>query len=177
LIVRVQNLRRSTLWLLAFAAPGLAGCSGASDLLSRDAEWFSRSGRVFTKNVAIETPPLSSDRPVGPEDLITADGACPGMAPSGPASALTDAGATQPSGSGIVALGHTECDVARGAGVPNNVSISANNRGDRVALLTYLQGPRAGIYTFTAGRLTSIEAAPQAAAPPRTTKQKRRSAG
>jgi hypothetical protein len=26
--------------------------------------------------------------------------------------------------------------------------------------VTYLQGPRAGIYTFTAGRLSSVERAP-----------------
>jgi len=28
----------------------------SSDLLSKDAEWFSRSGRLFIKNVSIETP-------------------------------------------------------------------------------------------------------------------------
>lgn len=164
--------------MLVLAAPLLAGCSSASDLLSRDAEWFSRPGRVLIRNVSIETPPLSPDKPVAPDDLITADGACPGMAPGG-ANALTDAGAAQPAlpGNAIVALGHTECDVVRGAGAPSNVSLSNNNRGDRVALLTYLQGPRAGIYTFTAGRLTSIERAPEPAAPPRGAKQKKRAAG
>ena len=30
-------------------------------------------------------------------------------------------------------------------------------RGDRVAVVNYSRGQRAGIYTFTAGRLTSIE--------------------
>lgn len=56
-----------------------------------------------------------------------------------------------------MALGHTECDVVRAVGVPNNVNISKNERGDRVAVLTYSQGPRAGAYTFDAGRLSSIE--------------------
>ena len=36
-------------------------------------------------------------------------------------------------------------------------------RGDRVAVVNYSRGQRAGIYTFTAGRLTSIERAPEAA--------------
>ena len=49
----------------------MAGCSGASnmfqsgsDLLSKDAEWFSRSGRLFIRNVSIETLPLTADKPV-----------------------------------------------------------------------------------------------------------------
>ena len=50
--------------LLLFA-PLMAGCAGGtSDLLSSDAEWFSRSGRLFIKNVSIETPPLTPDKPV-----------------------------------------------------------------------------------------------------------------
>ncbi len=139
----------------------------SSDLLSRDAEWFSRPGRVFIKNVSIETPPLSPEKPVAQEDLISADGACPGMAqPAAPgdANASSEAGAA-PQRSGVVALGHTECDVARGVGTPDNVGLSNNARGDRVAVLTYSRGPRAGIYTFTAGRLSSIERVPQAEQP------------
>src|SRR3954465_3121058 len=67
----------------------MAGCSGASnmfssDLLSKDADWFSRPGRVFIKNVSIETAPLTPDKPITPDDLITADGQCPGMAPPPP---------------------------------------------------------------------------------------------
>jgi hypothetical protein len=69
-----------------------------------------------------------------------------------------------------VALGHTECDVVRGIGAPASVNLSNNPRGDRVAVVTYLQGQRAGIYTFTAGRLTSIERAPQAEPAPKTAK-------
>ena len=79
-------------------------------------------------------------------------------------------GPVVPSTSGTVALGHTECDVVRGIGAPASVNLSSNPRGDRVAVVTYLQGQRAGIYTFTAGRLTSIERAPQAEAPPKTAK-------
>jgi len=154
----------------------IAGCSStanifSSDLLSKDAEWFSRSGRLFIRNVSIETPPLTPDKPVTAENLVSADGGCPGMAPApGPAdaNALTDgaAGAPVPSTTGTVALGHTECDVVRGIGAPDSVNFSNNARGDRVAIVNYSRGQRAGIYTFTSGRLTSIERAPEPVAQP-----------
>lgn len=145
---------------LGIAAPLLAGCAGASDLLSRDADWFSRPGRVFIKNISIEAPPLTPDKPVSQEDLISADGMCPGMGgppPDAAGGSPAEAGAPGAARTGAVALGHTECDVARGVGAPDSVNLSTNERGERLALLTYSRGPRAGIYTFTAGRLTSIE--------------------
>jgi len=153
----------------------LAGCAGTfSDYSIKDQEWFQRPTKIFgTKSLSLETPPLHTEKPVSPDDLITAEGACPGMAPSAPpveANALQNSNSEQavapivPAG-GPVALGHTECDVARSAGVPNNVNITTNQRGERLAVLTYTQGPRPGIYTFTSGRLTSLEAAPQQAAP------------
>jgi hypothetical protein len=175
-IVLDKHLHRKRLPALLLLAPLMAGCSSASnmfssDLLSKDAEWFSRSGRLFIRNISIETAPLTPDKPVTAEDLVSADGACPGMAPAGgpaDANALTDgtAGApVVPSTRGTVALGHTECDVVRGIGAPGNVSLSNNERGDRVAVVTYTQGQRAGIYTFTAGRLSSIERGPEQVAP------------
>jgi len=136
--------------------------------MSRDADWFSRTGRVFIRNVSIETPPLSPDKAVTPDELVSADGGCPGMAtPGGGANALADgaAGSPPPSTTGTVALGHTECDVVRGIGAPDNVNFSNNGRGDRVAVVNYSRGQRAGIYTFTAGRLTSIERGPEQQAP------------
>jgi hypothetical protein len=175
-IVYQKSSVRPLILALAITAPLLAGCSGTPEFLSRDADWFSRSGRVFTKNISIETPPLTPDKPVTPEDLISADGMCPGMGPPpAPADAATGpggqaAGPAPVAQGGTVALGHTECDVARGAGAPDNVSLSNNERGQRVAVLTYARGPRAGIYTFTAGRLSSIERAPEPVAekkPPR----------
>jgi hypothetical protein len=175
--VQDNNAHRKRLLALLLLAPGIAGCSGASDLLSRDAEWFSRTGRVFIRSVSIETPPLTPDRPVTAEDMVSADGLCPGMAPPGPpadANALTDgvAGAPVPSTSGTVALGHTECDVVRGIGAPDNVNLSNNARGDRVVVINYSRGQRAGIYTFTAGRLSSIERGPEAVAQPKAAKSK-----
>src|SRR4030088_2405801 len=162
----------------------IVGCSGASDmfqsdLLSKGAEWFSRSGRLFIRNVSIETPPLTPDKPVTSADLVSADGLCPGMTPPGgpaDANALTDgaAGAPAPTTTGTVALGHTECDVVRGIGAPDNVNLSNNPRGDRVAVVNYSRGQRAGIYTFSAGRLTSIERGPEQGAPPEAVESKGR---
>jgi hypothetical protein len=60
----------------------------------------------------------------------------------------------------------------RGIGAPASVSLSSSPGGDRMAVVTYLQGQRAGIYTFTAGRLSSIERAPQAEAAPKPAKSK-----
>jgi hypothetical protein len=180
--VRHKQAHRTGLLALLVLAPVIAGCSGTtemfqSDLLSKDAEWFSRSGRLFIRNVSIETPPLTPNKAVTAEDLVSAEGACPGMAPPGgpaDANALTDgaAGAPVPSTTGTVALGHTECDVVRGIGAPDTVNLSNNPRGDRVAVVTYSKGQRAGIYTFTAGRLSSIERGPEPVAQPKIAKPK-----
>ncbi len=131
----------------------------------------SSPSRLFIRNVSIDAPPLTPERPVTAQDLVSADGGCPGMA--APANAMADgaAGAPPPAG-GTVALLHTECDVVRGIGAPDSVNISNNPRGDRVAVVTYLRGPRAGIYTFTGGRLTRVEAAPEQPPQPKAAKPK-----
>ncbi len=153
-------------------APLVAGCSGGSDLLSKDAEWFQRPGRLFIKSISIESPPLTPDKPVGAEDLVSADGACPGMTPPpGPADANASTTAPTPMG-GTVALGHTECDVVRGIGAPSTVNLSSDAAGRRVAVVTWTTGPRAGIYTFTSGRLSSIEGTPEAPVAPKAAKPK-----
>jgi hypothetical protein len=174
--VRRGTIDRKPLLTLLLLGPALAGCSGGADLLSKDADWFSRSGRVFIRNVSIETPPLTPTKQVGPDELVAADGGCPGMAAPGTDAAALAAGSPPPSTTGSVALGHTECDVVRGIGAPDNVSLSNNPRGDRVAVVTYSRGQRAGLYTFTAGRLTSIERAPEAAAPAKGAKPKKKPA-
>jgi hypothetical protein len=181
-IVRAGNLHRKRLLTLLLLAPVMAGCSGvsdfsASDLLSKDTEWFSRPGRMFIRNISIEAPPLTPNKPVTAEDLVSAEGFCPGMAPPGgpaDANALTDgaAAAPPPSTTGTVALGHTECDVVRGIGAPDSVNLSNSPRGDRVAVVNYSRGQRAGIYTFTGGRLSSIERGPEPVAQPKIAKPK-----
>jgi hypothetical protein len=176
--VRDGTINRKPLMALLLLCPVLAGCSSASDLASlKDADWFSRSGRVFIRNVSIETPPLSANKPVVAEDLVSADGGCPGMAPppgavDANAQAAGAAGTPPPTTTGSVALGHTECDVVRGIGAPDSVNLSNNARGDRVAVVTYSRGQRAGIYTFTAGRLSSIERGPEPVAQPKAARPK-----
>jgi hypothetical protein len=181
--VRDKNAHRKRLLALLLFAPVIAGCSGASDmfssdLLSKDAEWFSRSGRLFIKNVSIETPPLTPNKPITTDDLVSAEGYCAGMAPPGGANAMAEGAAASPppTTTGTVALGHTECDVVRGIGSPGSVELSNNGRGDRVGVISYLQGQRAGIYTFTGGRLTSIERAPGAVVQPKPAKSKKKPA-
>ena len=186
--MRNLEIHRKPLLAALLLAPLLTGCAGGvgdmfqSDLLSKDAQWFSRTGRLTINNVSIETPPLTPNKPVTAEDLVSADGGCPGMPPpAGPAdaNALTDgaAAAPPPVVTGTVALGHTECDVVRGIGQPDSVNLSSNG-GERVAVVTYTHGPRAGIYTFSAGRLSSVERGaepveqPKAAKKPRTVKKK-----
>src|SRR5690606_21878553 len=122
-------------------------------------------GRTFSRSVAIEAPPLSQTKPLTPEDMLSPEGYC--------------AGATaQPSeeaapGGGPVALGHTECDVVRSAGQPSQVSITADEQGRRLAIVTYASGYRAGVYHFTSGRLSSIEALPAPAAQDRSARRRR----
>jgi hypothetical protein len=173
---------KTVLALLVFV-PMFTGCSATpsdifgSDLLSKDAEWFSRTGRVFVKSVSIETPPLTPDKPVTAEDLVSADGACPGMAAAGVpanANASSEGAAAASTRAGGVALGHTECDVVRGIGAPDSINISNNARGDRLTVINYSRGQRAGIYTFTAGRLTSIERGTEPASEPATAKPKKK---
>jgi hypothetical protein len=155
---------------LAAVAPLIAGCSG-TDLLSKDAQWFNTPSRLFIKSISIESPPLTPDKPVTAEDLVSADGACPGMAPPpGPADA--NASTTAPAMGGTVALGHTECDVVRGIGAPSNVNLSSDAAGRRVAVVTWTTGPRAGIYTFTSGRLSAIEGSPEPQVAPKPVKPK-----
>lgn len=170
--MRNINLNRNCLVAL-IALPLLAGCAGVggdamtTDLFSKDASWFEGAGRQMKRSVSIETPPLSPTTPVAQTDLVTADGACAGAPGQG------DAAAAEGAGFGSVALGHTECDVVRSIGAPQNVALNANERGERVAVLTYMRGTHPGIYTFTRGRLTVVERAPEPAQPQRN--QRRRS--
>lgn len=163
--------------LLVVAAPMMAGCGGLggmTDLSLKDQEWFARPGQLFKAgNSKIETPPLSLTKDVTPNDLISSDGACPGMPE--PAASADAATGGQVAGA-PVALGHTECDVARAVGIaPDNVNLSSNERGERVALVTWMHGPRPGAYTFTSGRLSAIERVdvPAPAKPARVAKKKR----
>lgn len=187
--------------LVCAAALALAGCS-ASKMFDDKNEggFFSKPIDLFSSpewaKPATTSVALSPTGPVGPEDLVSADGQCP-PAPPEPAPAAAPATATEASKAGIgfegglepsggggaaaplpgamggVALGMTECETVRRAGSPSNVAISAGAGGQRRVVLTYLGGTWPGIYTFTGGRLKEVDAAPEQAKPKAPAKKRK----
>jgi hypothetical protein len=88
------------------------------------------------------------------------------MPAAAPASASLESGLqrldpTTPAVAGGIALGMTECQAVQRAGVPSNVGISTGDKGERKVVLTFLNAPWPGIYTFADGRLKVIERAPE----------------
>jgi hypothetical protein len=149
--------------VLAAIAPAVSACGAMSDFSFKDQQWFARPSKLFNQS-SIETPPLSTARPITPDDLMSADGQCSGMpAPTPPAdaNASTEGGPppnVTPAPTGAVALGHTECDIARAIGIaPDNIQLSNDPGGARIAVITYMRGPRPGAYTFKEGRLTMVD--------------------
>lgn len=150
---------------------GPTGPVGAEELVSAD-------GRCAPP-LAVEAPqsPVQAetttapqaDRPVGSVagDLAGAPmpaAATPSIA-SGPDPALTPV-------IGGIALGMTECQTVRRAGLPSNVTISSD-KGERKVVLTYLGGTWPGIYSFQSGRLKEISRAPDQPKPAKAVPKKK----
>lgn len=161
---------------------GPQGPVGAEDLVGAD-------GRCAPPTAAT---PQAAEPPPGPSagaaDADREVGSVAGdlAGPTAPAPTRTAAGAdpslqklepTMPQVAGGVALGMTECQAVQRAGVPTNVAISAGDKGERRAVLTFLSGPWPGIYTFSDGRLKVIDRAPEqpkpAGAPAKKTPKKK----
>jgi hypothetical protein len=118
--------------------------------------------------------------PVPPEDLVDGSGRC-ANAYAAPAQSAAD----QPGGqapvtapdAGVslipsaVALEMSECDVVKRAGIPERTEIGATERNERTATLTYMGGPRPGIYSFVEGRLKSMERGPEPPPQPKVAKK------
>jgi len=192
---RLTLPRRRAYVRIAFpcaAAFAVAGCKNAAGVFEdqNDGGWFSKPfvakpdwARASTGNVT-----LGPQGPVGPEDMVSADGQCAAPAAAlaqsaeantteaaagGGAPSATQAAAAPNSGlqrlestsaplvTGGIALGMTECQAVQRAGTPSNVAISTGEKGERKVVLTYLSGPRPGIYTFSGGRLNVVELAPE----------------
>jgi hypothetical protein len=173
--------------ITAAAALALASCSSDSGL-------FSKSESKTDATFALHQAPGSAakQRAVRADDLIDASGRCAGEAAAAPQALNFTAGpqagpatpnapppdpnaATATPRTGV-ALGMTECEVVRTIGHTDRIEISTDQGGRRSVTLTYLQGPRPGIYRFVAGQLVSLERvdeAPGAAKPakPKTKKQ------
>jgi hypothetical protein len=174
-------------------AAGLAGCTSSLQVFEDKNEggWFSKPLDVFGKpdwarTAEAKTAQLGPSGPVGPEELVNPDGSCaPPAAPVAAPAPAQPAPAAQASAEpgphlepggpvvapapllGGIALGMTECQAVRRAGQPSNISISADDKGERRTVITYIGGSWPGIYTFNAGRLKIVERAPE---PPKPVK-------
>jgi hypothetical protein len=148
------------LWLPATLALGACG--------SVDFESFRMPDLSIAAPRAMATLRETPLRPVTAEDLVDTEGRCSGV-PVGPDPNIPLDQQQQdiPMIPSAIALDMTECDVVKRAGHPEKADFSTNARGERTVVLTYVRAARPGIYAFTAGRLTSIERAPEPPAPPR----------
>jgi hypothetical protein len=191
----VKNFRARAVALAAFAVAGAAAVAGCSI----DADYFTIPDLKRPKwtleqpNWNLYAKDERKERPITPDDLVSAEGHCAGevmpaeAAPSGqalyftagPQAARPEAPAglpgAPPPGSGApvvrgVALGMTECEVVRAIGPTDHAEVTTNERGQRAVTLTYVRGERPGIYRFVGGRLAVIERAPEPPAPPKPEK-------
>jgi predicted small secreted protein len=177
----------SSIALVCLIAAATAGCSnkaGVGESIN-EGGWFSKPVDLFAKpdwaRPAGEgkVGDLGPSGPVNPDNLVGGDGRCLGgsapaaeaAAPVTAASAGGDPGAPQVMGG--IGLGMSECDAVRRAGLPSNVSIGTDEKGERKVVLTYLGGTWPGIYTFTAGRLKAIDRAPEQPKPARPAPKKK----
>ena len=152
----------SRVFVPAVLACALSACSSMDvpKLPSLDA------GALSLGNVSVYRSAGGSTRPVGPTDLVDADGRCQGAAPAGVDSSLEPALGTQPALPRGVALQMTECEVARALGQAQSVEVVPGAAGERSVIMSYTLGERAGIYRFQAGRLVSIERGAEPSPPP-----------
>jgi hypothetical protein len=122
--------------------------------------------------------PTREPRAITSADMVNGEGQCAALEPT---AATVDAGpAATPTPLGTAALGMTECEVVRRVGQPLRVEIGNDERAERTAVITYLQGVRPGVYRFRGGRLMSVERVPEQPAPKpekkKPTKSKERAA-
>jgi hypothetical protein len=169
------------------AAMALCGCSGNANF--ETSGWFVKPLDLFGTKGGYSYSSLgagdSRDRPITPNDLVDANGACPAAAhpPAAPtpppqaAAAGPDGVAPAPGDlttmlGGGVALGMSECDVVGHLGQPTAVNLGTYPNGLRSAILSFNGGPRPGIYRFEAGRLTEMDRVEVPTPPPEAPKKK-----
>jgi hypothetical protein len=163
-------------------ALAFGGCS--SSMFSSDAGWFSKPVEITSRPSWLfysDGREQSKAKPIGPEDLVAADGSC-AAAEAAPAVASAEPGASgeaasapapAPIAPSAIGLDMTECEVVRRAGHTSSIEVGNNARGERSVVMTYMSGPSPGIYRFTAGRLTSIQRVAEPEPPPKTKKPAR----
>jgi hypothetical protein len=167
--MRPLNRRLASAAAIAAVGALLAGCM--SDISVEDFNVARRASNYFNSQ-ALSFSSSTQDftvRPVTQNDLVGPQGECASAAAPPPAPAAGgEPEATAPAPTlvqGGIALQMTECEVVSRAGAPDNIEFGTNRRGERTVVLTYMRGPRPGIYRFAGGRLNSIERGPEPPAP------------
>ncbi len=185
---RVAICRCAPAWLAAGLAFAVSGCAIDADTFALP-EFKKPEFNRPDWNMSKQADAFA--RPITAGDLIGPDGRCageavpagaetpqalnftagpeaprpqrPGSMPAGPSAPA------QPAARGV-GLGMSECEVVFAIGHTDRIEVG-NNGGQRTTVLTYLQGPRPGIYRFSGGRLVSIERGPEPPAPARPEKK------
>jgi hypothetical protein len=120
---------------------------------------------VFVPDPTQFAPKQESSKPITATDLVDANGLCadmsppPAAAPAAPAEGNPENLSATPAPAPLarnVALQMSECEVVRSLGRAGDIQISANERGDRVVVMTYMT-PERPVYRFVSGRLATIE--------------------
>jgi hypothetical protein len=150
--------------VLAPFALGLAACASSVDFTQIRVPKFD-SSTVFVPDPTQFAPKQESSKPITPADLVDANGMCADMGPA-PAAAPPASAEGNPENLSAttaapvlarnVALQMSECEVVRSLGRAGDIQISANERGDRVVVMTYMT-PERPVYRFVGGRLATIE--------------------
>jgi hypothetical protein len=164
--------------LLAVAG-ALAAC--ASSLPDFTQVKLPTARTLLPQNVDTYVPPVSTRalRPVGPGDLVDAQGMCTATAPPAVAAQGSETGAgpaappvTGPAIAGPVGLEMTECEVVAAVGPPQSVNIASDEHGARKVTIIFMGNERAGTYEFIGGRLKTLARGPEPPAPPPPPKKK-----
>jgi len=177
--VLVRSNRCGALAMLSMAV-ALSGCGGLD--FDATSSWFRKPIDVFGGRGGYTYANLGDarqERPITANDLVDANGACPGGAapPAPPASdnAATGGAASSDMASllgGGVAIGMSECDVVARLGQAAAVNLGRNPNGERSLVLTFKAGPRPGVYRFEGGRLTEMDRVEAPPPPPEAAKKK-----
>jgi hypothetical protein len=176
--VQFRSNRCGVLAALATAV-ALSGCADVD--FDAPQAWFAKPLDISGRNAGYTFSELQDTKlrqhPITANDLVNGNGSCPPRAvrpavPPAPNQMPAPAEDTTSLLGGGVALGMSECDVVFRAGQPSAVQIGRLPNGERTAVLTFSDGPRAGIYRFERGALKEMDSVPMAAAPPPTAKKK-----
>ena len=157
---------------------GPQGPVGAEDMVSADGRCAvpaAATAQAAEPSPATTEPAPSADHAVGTVAGSQTPAAIPAATTPNSGLQRLEPAAGPPPVAGGIALGMTECQAVQRAGTPTNVAISADQKGERKVVITYLSGPWPGIYTFAGGRLSVVERAPEQpkpAAPKKTPKKK-----